>query len=316
MIIRPYVEADDPALMVLERQCPRGDPDPFVHYRRRFVDRAALFTEYYLLLIESQGTIVAVAAASIKNSTIKGQSMRIGYIFDVRVSPAMRRQGLAATLVEGLEADLQSMGCEGVYAHVVATNVASLRLFTNLGYTRQRQLRFLTYQPMPLFTSDPVPVLRHRAPPYDEIAYHHREHDLFVEDVAPSLVPFDFECWESQEGSASISLFDQSQVFQQVPIDAPWPTPEEIARRGRHWRLFHPFGNAADLQPLFDTIRDQAVSENINKLTMLVDVEDPLPSFIYAETTDQREYVALTRPFDPKWDGTFGPKFYCDTREL
>lgn len=315
MIIRPYIEADDPALMALERQCPRGEPNSFVHYRRRFVDRAALFSDFYLLLIESQNDIVAVASAGIKESQVRGQALRLGYIFDVRVSPSMRRMGLAATLVESLEEDLQSMGCDGCYAHIVATNVASLRLFTGMGYERRRQLRYLTYQPMPLLIGEPIEVQRHPTPDCERVNTHYQRYDLFVDDVSNAVLEYDFERWESA-AAATISLYDQSQVFQQTPYDAPWPTPEEIARRGRHWRLFHPIGEPEPLHALFEAVRDQAVTENIDKLTMLVDAEDPLPAFFYAETSDQREYVVVTRSFSDKWDGTFGPRLYCDTREL
>jgi ribosomal protein S18 acetylase RimI-like enzyme len=314
--IRPYQVEDDPALMMLERQCPRGEPEPFVHYRRRFVERAELFREHFVLVIETKETIVAVAAAAIKETQIHGHPIRLAYIFDVRVSPAFRRNGLAQTLIESLEGDLQGMGCQGSYAHIVATNRPSMNLFTRLGYTRQRQLRYLTYQPLPLFLSAPIPVERNPCPDLPEIIQHYSGHDLFVDDVSASVQPHDFERWVAHQDHATISLYDQSQLFQQIPAAAPWPTPEEMARRGRHWRLFHPLGPPATLEALFATIRDEAVGANVNKLTMLADAQDPIPAFFYAETDDQREYVVVTRPFTPPWDGTFGPHFYCDTREL
>lgn len=315
MKIRRYTEADDPALMQLERLCPRGAPEPFVHYRRRFVDRAVLFREHFLVLIEAEGEIVAVVATAVKDTNVRGQRLRLGYIFDVRVHPKMRRQGIAATLLENLDEELQSMGCDGSYAHIVATNVASLRLFAGRGYERRRQLRYLTYQPIPLFLYDPLDVVRQVNPHAAPVEEYFGNYDMFVDDVAPSLVPYQFECWQSEQGS-TISLYDQSKLFQQVPADAPWPSPEEVARRGRHWRIFHPYGKADDLEMLFATIRDQAVGENINKLTMVIDAEDPIPSFFYAETTSQREYVVVTRPYNSSWDGLLGARFYCDTREL
>lgn len=315
MKIRPYTAEDDPALMHLERQCPRGQPDAFVHYRRRFVDRAALYKEYMLLLVEAEGEAVAVAAAALKNTQVKGIARRLAYVFDVRVAPKMRRLGLAQTLLEELEEYLLAEKCDGAYAHIVATNSASLKLFGKLGYARQRQLRYLTYQPMPLFYGTPVPVVRHKEPRCNAHRTYH-EYDLWLDDVAQALQAHDFECWKHEGTAACISLYDQSQVFQQTSYDAPWPNAEEIARRGRHWRLFHPLGPADALEPLFDTVRDQAVSENISKLTMLVDAEDPIPSFFYAATSEQREYVVVTRSFTDAWDGTLGKRMYCDTREL
>ncbi len=46
MIIRPYMPEDDDALLHLERLSSRGFPKPFVHFRRRFMDRAELYSHY------------------------------------------------------------------------------------------------------------------------------------------------------------------------------------------------------------------------------------------------------------------------------
>ena len=315
MKIRRYTDVDDAALIALERQCPRGAPEPFVHYRPRFAGRAALFRRYFLLLIEIQGQVVAVAAAGIKETEIQGQARRLAYIFDVRVAPVMRRQGLASILVKAVHDELLEMDCDGAYAHIVATNRASLTLFRRMGYQRRRQLRYLTYQPMPLFLGEPIPVIRH-SNALDLSSSIYTTYDLFVDDVATSLIPYDFERWVTHNEEASISLYDQSLIFQQYPAYERWPTPAEISRRGGHWRLFHPEGDFKKLESLFAAIRDQAVSENINKLSMLVDVEEPIPSFFFAETSAQREYVVVTCAFKASWNGFFGARFYSDSREL
>lgn len=315
MKIRRYTNADDASLIALERQCPRGTPEPFVHYRPRFAGRASLFRNYFLLLIEIQGKVVAVAASGIKDTQVEGQPLRVAYIFDVRVAPSMRRQGLASILLKAVHDELVEMECDGAYAHIVATNRASLTLFGRMGYQRRRQLRYLTYQPMPLFLDEPIPVARH-ATPLDLGSSIYTTYDLFVDDVATSLIPYDFERWFSRDNQASISLYDQSLIFQQYPAYEPWPTPAEISRRGGHWRLFHPEGDSKVLGSLFATIRDQAVSENINKLSMLVDVEEPMPSFFFAETSAQREYVVVTCALNASWNGFFGARFYSDSREL
>lgn len=319
MRTRWYTEADDAALMELERQCPRGDPFPFVHYRRRFVDRAAIFGDYCLLLVEEAGEIIACAAAAIKDTHIKNQPIRVAYIFDVRVVPKMRRQGLAFTLLTHLEQELlTTFQCDGAYAHIVATNQPSIRLFDALGYQRRRQLRLLSYLPYPLIEPLPLACLRSANPRGDVYARRYGYHDIWVNDVACSLIPYGFEEWRSKSaaGKASLSLYRQSQLFQQIPADAPWPSAEEMARRGQHWRLFHPFGDSAALEELFAAIRDGAVSENINRLSLLADAEDPIPTFFYTEAQSQREYVVMTTSYSHRWDGTFGRYFYCDTREL
>jgi ribosomal protein S18 acetylase RimI-like enzyme len=315
MRTRWYTAADDPALMRLEQQCPRGHPNAFVHYRRRFVDRAAIFREHALLLAEEGGEIIACAAAALKDTHVKQQPLRLAYIFDVRVAPQMRRQGLAFTLLTHLEQELlTTFHCDGAYAHIVATNLPSIRLFDALGYHRRRQLRLLTYSPLPLIEQAPVRHQRTTTPRSNAYEAWYGQHDVWVDDVACSLEPYGFEEWRS--GNDSIALYRQSQLFQQVPADAPMPTAAEMARRGQHWRVFHPHGSAAGLQPLFATLRDSAVSENINRLSLVSDAEDPIPSFFYSEAQSQREYVVMSNTYTHRWDGTFGKYFYCDTREL
>jgi GNAT superfamily N-acetyltransferase len=305
--------------MALERQCPRGEPRPFVHYRRRFADRAALFSEHFVLLIEAKEEAIAVASIGIKKTDVKGNALRVAYIFDVRVAPHRRRQGLASVLLESIEEELIELGCDGAYAHIVSTNKASLRLFVGLGYQRRRQMRYLTYQPFPLMMDEPVSLTRlslaqsrqHKAELNPQKYAHY---DLFDASVPNLVTAYDFEHWQSP--SASLNLFDQNQVFQQYPADLPWPTPREVRRRGGHWRIFHPEGDAKALEALFKTMRDQAIVEKINKISMLVDAEEPIPSFFFAETSSQRTYIIVTHSFTSRWDGGFGKLVYCDPREL
>ncbi len=318
MRTRWYHPTDDAALMQLERQCPRGDPTPFVHYRRRFIDRAASFRDYCVLLVENdEGAIVACAAAAIKETVSKRQPVRLAYIFDVRVAPPYRRVGMAFTLLTGLEQELlTTFGCDGAYAHIVGTNRPSLRLFDALGYERRRQIRLLSYLPYPLIQEPPLPHIRRHEVPNQRYAEWFHPQDLWVDDAAPSLAKYGFELWDSHDHCASISLYNQNDLFQQVPSDAPWPTEAEMAKRAHHWRLFHPHGDSKILESLFATLRDVAVSENINRLSILIDSESPIPAFFYADTQTQREYVVVTNSYSHRWDGTFGKELYCDPREL
>ena len=320
MRTRWYTEADDPALMHLERQCPRGEPSPFVHYRKRFIDRAAIFNQYCLLLVEEASEVMACAAAVIKDTRVRGQPVRLAYIFDVRVAPKMRRQGLAFTLLTHLEQELlTNFHCDGAYAHIVATNQASVRLFEALGYHRRRQLRLLTYSPYPLLNTQTLRYWRSSVPRGDLYAARYGTYDGWVNDAACALQPFGFEEWQygsSRNSNSSLCLYRQSQLFQQIPADAPWPTAEEMAQRGQHWRVFHPFGTPETLAQLFAALRDAAVSANVNRISFLADAEEPIPTFFYAESQTQREYVVMTSSYSHRWDGTFGRTFYCDTREL
>lgn len=325
MRIRFYRPEDDPALMALERLCPRGLPEPFVHYRRRFIDRAAIFSDHQLLVAETQGQIVGVVAITVKRTHIGGRPVSVGYVFDVRTDPAFRRRGIGQALVEAVEDYLIDRDCDGVYGHIEASNIASLRLFAKLGYERLRQLIMLFYQPYPALEI-PEWMPRHtdnHVCEQDMIQAVHSSRDLYVPDVARCVKDFGFERWSmdlDDSRFAGISLFDQSYVFQQWPAHLPFPSEEEMRALGnRSLRLFDETGihNAPLLRAIFDTLRDIAVTGNVSKLTLLLDRMDRVPTFFFAEAYKQMDYWMVFKPLNPDWIPEWqDTPIYVDSREL
>jgi ribosomal protein S18 acetylase RimI-like enzyme len=326
MHIRYYHPDDDPALMVLERLCPRGLPEPFVHYRRRFIDRATIFGDHELLIAEDDHkTIVGCVAVTVKRTHVGGYPVSLGYVFDARTHPAARRQGVGTTLVRAVDEYLIRRGVDGVYGHIEAANVGSLRLFANLGYRRVRQLMMLFYQPFPM-VDFPDWMPRHvedHTCDMDLVKAVHSSRDLYVPDVAERVKDFGYQRWTVDLGAATfagVSLFDQSYVFQQWPVDEPFPTEEDMQLRGhKSLRLFDEVGihNAALLKSIFDTLRDMAVTENVSKLTLVIDRMDRIPTFLYAEAYRQLEYWMVFKSLRPDWTPEWqdGP-VYIDSREL
>jgi ribosomal protein S18 acetylase RimI-like enzyme len=325
MHIRTYRPDDDPALMALERLCPRGLPEPFIHYRRRFVDRAALFADYELFVAENDGNIIGTGAVGLKRTHIGGQPVSLGYVFDIRTNPAYRRRGIGQALVEAIDDYLIECGMDGVYGHIIATNVASLKLFAKMGYQRLRQIMMLIYQPYPMFDiPDWMPRHEdHHCTDHELIEAVHRSRDLYVPDVSEHVKDFGFQRWSLDMGSAQfagMSLFDQSNVFQQWPAHLPYPTEEEMKTRGtKSLRLFDEVGihNSHLLQTIFDTLRDLAVTDRVSKLTMLIDRMDRIPTFLYSEASNQLEYWMVFKSLNPDWTPEWqdGP-IYVDAREL
>jgi ribosomal protein S18 acetylase RimI-like enzyme len=325
MRIRHYHPADDPALMQLERLSPRGLPEPFVHFRRRFIDRAALFTDHQLLVADLAGEVVGCVAIAVKRTHIGGRPVSVGYVFDLRAHPDMRRHGIGTRLLHGVEDYLKDRKVDGVYGHVVTSNVPSLKLFEKMGYKRLRQLIMLIYQPFPLFEfPDWMPLNRDNAgADEDLIQAVYSSRDLYVPDVAERVKHFGFQRWSLDQGDArfaGMSLFDQSYVFQQWPADEPYPDDDELdGLSSKSLRLFDEIGthNRDLLRAIFDTLRDLAVTDGVSKLSMLLDRMAIVPQFVFAEAVTQLDYWMMFKTLNPDWipEWQDGP-IYVDTREL
>jgi ribosomal protein S18 acetylase RimI-like enzyme len=325
MQIRYYHPEDDPALMGLERLSPRGLPEPFVHYRRRFIDRAALFTDHQMLVAEHDGRVVGCTAIAVKRTQVGGRPVSLGYVFDLRAHPDVRRRGIGTELVEAVDEYLVGRRVDGVYALIVSSNIPSLRLFDKLGYDRIRQLLMLSFQPYPAFDF-PEYMPRQAAEitaDVDMIQAVHSGRDMYVPDVPERVNDFGFERWTVDLGNtkfAGLSVFDQSYVFQQWPADEPFPTEDELRTRGnKSLRLFDPVGlhNPALLRAIFDNLRDIAVTDNVSKLTLLIDRMEPVPTFMFTEADKQMDYwfvfKSLNSSWEPEWQDS---PIYVDTREL
>lgn len=325
MLIRHYHPDDDPALMMLERLSPRGLPEPFVHYRRRFVDRAALFPDHQVLVAEEAGQVIGCVAVGVKRTQVGGRPVSLGYVFDARTHPAERRRGLGTALLQALDEYLIGRKIDGVYGHIVASNIPSLRLFEKVGYARLRQVMLLVFQPFPAMEfPDYMP--RHTDDPnteHDLVEAVFSGRDLYVPDVAERVKDFGYERWSIDLGGprfAGISLFDQSYVYQQWPAELPFPTEQEIRAQGnKSLRLFDETGvhNVALLRTIFDTLRDLAVTDNVSKLTLLLDRMDRVPAFLFEESYKQMDYWMVFKTLDPGWVPEWqDAPIYLDTREL
>src|SRR5215472_8604456 len=113
MRIRPYRPADDAALMAIEYRSPRGASDPFVHYRRRFIDRAALFADCQLFVLELGERVAGCVGIALKFTQVSREPVTLGYIFDLRVDADLRRQGFGKVLLRYVEDYAISRGAVG-----------------------------------------------------------------------------------------------------------------------------------------------------------------------------------------------------------
>ncbi len=126
--IRAYRDADEPALMALwARVFPDPAPrnDPLLDARRR-----ASTPDRELFL-------VALVDERIVGSAMGGYDGHRGWVYRLAVEPERRRQGIAAALMQRLEAELAAFGCPKLNLQVMGSNTAVIGFYRALGYREE-----------------------------------------------------------------------------------------------------------------------------------------------------------------------------------
>lgn len=100
--IRAVESADDDEALALERRCPQGHSFRIVFARDSFRRRTESFAEARLVGAWRDGRLLAVGGGAIKDVRWEGRATRMLMLYDFRVEPAMRREGLARILTETL----------------------------------------------------------------------------------------------------------------------------------------------------------------------------------------------------------------------
>lgn len=321
--IRPYQAEDDPQLLQLEKQSPRGFPNPFVHFRRRFIDRAELYPQSLTLVAVEQGKVIGVSSVALKETFIGGQAVKVAYTFDSRVAPTHRRHGIGHALVEEKLKWAKNQGALGCYSLILATNQASLGMVAKSGYKKARLILHLEYTPYPLMDTPPFTAECTSTPiDHDLIDATFYPRDLYIPNLAERVQHLDYQRWhirDDQDNYAALSVFNQSMVYTQISADDPWPRTEtDIQRLGRNLQVFDEVGmhNGKLVHALFDWLRDDAIVTNVNHLTWLVDRADPIPQFLLADASYQKDYWLLFKSFYADWEPAWSERLYLDPRDL
>lgn len=319
MEIRPYTPDDDAALLAIEYRSPRGASAPFVHYRRRFADRSAIFADSRLFVLDVEGVVAGCIGIALKPVLIGGIGVLVGYIFDLRVSPDQRKAGYGNKLTEFAETFVQTRGAVGLYGAVVTTNMASLTLLERRGYQRIRQLLYLEYEPVPACVPGVTIDFDHED---DMVRFSvYSERDFYTDEVLKAVAGFGYCRWghDSDSGFASLSAFDISKVYRQVALDDLRLPVELLERQSRTIRLFHPQGalESPDLfQNIFETARYAVLDSGYYGLSMVVDAEETLPLYIFEQAEKQKRYWLTFKTLDPEFDPVWSSPFYIDPREV
>ncbi len=123
MTIRPFVEADEAAVVDLWRRCGLLRPwnDPKKDIARKLTTQRELF-----IVGEEDGRIVAAAMA--------GYDGHRGWVNYLAVDPERRGEGLGRRVMETIERELAARGCPKLNLQVRRTNVDVIAFYEALGY--------------------------------------------------------------------------------------------------------------------------------------------------------------------------------------
>lgn len=123
MLIRPFVPADEPAVIDLWRRCDLLRPwnDPRKDIARKLRVRPDLF-----LVGERDGTVVGTVMA--------GYEGHRGWINYLAVAPDHRRMGIGRVLMAEAERLLREAGCPKINLQVRTSNAEVIAFYRQLGY--------------------------------------------------------------------------------------------------------------------------------------------------------------------------------------
>nr|WP_145547760.1 GNAT family acetyltransferase [Variovorax boronicumulans] len=123
MQIRPYLEADEAAVVALWQACGLTRPwnDPHKDIARKLTVQRELF-----LVGDVDGRIVA--------SVMAGYEGHRGWVNYLAVAPELRGQGHGAALMRHVEQALRARGCPKISLLVRSSNSAVQAFYRRLGY--------------------------------------------------------------------------------------------------------------------------------------------------------------------------------------
>ncbi|MSP98428.1 MAG: GNAT family acetyltransferase [Betaproteobacteria bacterium] len=143
MNIRPYLERDQDAVIVLWERCgllrPWNDPKKDIARKLR--------VQRDLFLVGTTGAAAHTAAGAAASDTIVGSVMagyegHRGWINYLAVDPQLRRAGLGRALMEEAERRLRALGCAKINLQIRKDNAEATAFYAGIGFTEDQSLSF------------------------------------------------------------------------------------------------------------------------------------------------------------------------------
>lgn len=132
--IREARESDNAPILELDRLCTMGEETTLAFDRSpNFFARSIPYEQSQLLVAETDKTIIGVGGVALKSVRVAGHRMKAAYFYDLRVTPAFRRSGVASAIGDAMRDIVKEWGAEFAYSLVLEGNRASLNLVTKRG---------------------------------------------------------------------------------------------------------------------------------------------------------------------------------------
>lgn len=130
MRIRPYAEADEPAVIALWNatlpdSARHNDPATVIRNKRA---------------VEADLFFVAERDGSLVGTVMGGYDGHRGWVYAVAVHPAHQREKIGTALLHRIEEALRERGCLKINLQVRASNTAVIAFYAGLGYEVEERI--------------------------------------------------------------------------------------------------------------------------------------------------------------------------------
>jgi len=351
--VRSATEADNPALIRLERLCPQGTRLRMYSEREDYFFRARMYGDTRMLVAEdrARGRLFGVLAAAMKDLYIGGVVRPAAFFFDLRVHPDYRvsvrgRHILVAW--KAMERWAEERGAHLIYGLMKHDNAAMTALVDRrLGY---RFAGGMTVQSRPVFRRVRVHEAPDEIPPDDPRLVErtwaeYGDRDFFPEAFRDRLLSPEmrasglFSFFQLRRGPswASIGLFRASRVIRTRVTAIPWaykllqpvfsafepllPLPR-IPREGGSIGYCHVFNHLAEglegirlWRALIAHANNLALDEGATLLTSAFDPDDRFHALFRRGAMNRIEYRLGMKALRPGVPAELA-RFYPDVRDM
>jgi len=296
--ILPFVQKDDAAALALENLCVQGKSLRLKFQRPFFTARSELYDNYKIYCAKAGEKLIGTIAGAVKSVRLHGRIVEALYVYDLRIHPDYRRQGIARQLSTVLIEDLgKRVDC--FYTLIHGQNNRAFSLACN--YFAPKVAIPLTYAVLPVYKlyrnsengqgSSFLEVNSHYTHLNKEKEFVSNPHREKMKGHVSSLL--------IDKGKAGCSIWTNENILAEQVVKIPFslevlrvlfrplrpflslpriPRPDEILRS---WFLFDLFAaDSQNLRTLLRAVNNSAFSYGKDFLYLLLQDSDPLLTWI------------------------------------